>query len=193
MDTPDTGQITRILRSWDTDRQAAIDALTPMVYGELRKIAASYIRRERDGHTLQPTALIHEAYLRMVRQEEANLQDRTHFYTLAARMMRQILVDAARARQAQKRGEGASVVQIDGARGVADPANAFDILTLKDALDKLRVQDERKAQVVELRFFGGLLLDEIAAALEISAATVKRDLAMGEAWLRRALAHGAGA
>ena len=181
------GDITVLLQQWSTDRQAVVEALTPIVYGELHKIAAAYLRRQRPDHTLQPTALIHEAYLRLVRQESANFQDRTHFYTLAARMMRQILVDAARERQAEKRGSG-NKVQLDERMELGDGGRAWDFLAVHEALDKLQEHNTRMAQGVELRYFGGLQLEEIAVGLSISVATVKRDLALGEAWLRRALA-----
>jgi RNA polymerase sigma factor (TIGR02999 family) len=182
------GDITVILQHWDTDRQAAVQALTPMVYSELHRIAASYLRRQRSDHTLQPTALINEAYMRMVKQESASIRDRSHFFTLAARMMRQILVDAARAHLAEKRGSG-NKVQLDEKLEIAGPESnqGTDFLAIHEALDKLQTHNARLAQSVELRYFGGLQLDEIAEALELSVATVKRDLALGEAWLRRAL------
>jgi RNA polymerase sigma factor (TIGR02999 family) len=183
---PSRGDITVLLQQWSHDRQATVEALTPIVYEELHKIAASYLRRQRSDHTLQPTALIHEAYLRLVRQESVSIQDRTHFYTLAARMMRQILVDAARARHAEKRGAG-NKVQLDEKIEIGDGGRAWDFLTVHEALEKLQSHNARMAQGVELRYFGGLQLDEIAEGLSISLATVKRDLALGEAWLRRAL------
>jgi len=176
-----------ILKRWDGDRQSAVEALTPIVYTELRKIAAAYLRRQRPDHTLQPTALVHEAYLRLVRQESADIHDRSHFYALAARMMRQILVDGARAVQAEKRGSGKKV-QLDEKLEIGSRDEAVDLLSVHEALEKLAGHNGRMAQAVELRYFGGLQLDEIAATLDISLATVKRDLALGEAWLRRALA-----
>jgi RNA polymerase sigma factor (TIGR02999 family) len=175
------------LKRWDADRPAALEALTPMVYGELRKIAAAYLRRERTDHTLQPTALIHEAYLRMVRQESATIQDRSHFYGLAARLMRQILVDTARSYHAEKRGSG-NKVQLDEKLAIPGRNVAWDFLALHEALEKLQSHNPRIAQAVELRYFGGLQLEEIAGEIAVSLATVKRDLALGEAWLRRALA-----
>ena len=181
------GDITIILQHWDTDRQAAVNALTPIVYGELHRIAAAHLRRQRSDHTLQPTALINEAYLRLVRQDSANFRDRSHFYTLAAKMMRQILVDAARAHLSEKRGSGKKV-QLDEKIEIAGSQNA-DFLAVHEALDKLHGYNERLAQAVELRYFGGQQLDEIAEALSLSLATVKRDLSLGEAWLRRALAE----
>jgi RNA polymerase sigma-70 factor (ECF subfamily) len=185
--SPSVGDVTTILKRWTDDRPAALEALTPIVYSELRKIAASYLRRERQDHTLQPTALINEAYLRLVKQESADFQDRSHFYALAARMMRQILLDAARAHQAEKRGSG-NKVTLDERIDAGGGNGAWDFLVLHEALEKLQAHNQRTAEVVELRYFGGLQLEEIAENLAISLATVKRDLAFGEAWLRRALA-----
>ena len=180
------GDITMILQRWDTDRQAVVEALTPIVYNELHKIAAAYLRRQRPDHTLQPTALVNEAYMRLVKHKSANFQDRAHFYALAARMMRHILVDAARARLAEKRGSG-NKVQLDTNLKVPGVARGVDFLAIHDALDKLQVHDPRVAQVVELRYFGGLKLEEIAEAMSLSLATVKRDLTLGVAWLRGTL------
>jgi RNA polymerase sigma-70 factor, ECF subfamily len=165
-----------------------MEALTPIVYSELRKIAAAYLRRQRPDHTLQPTALIHEAYLRLIRQESADLRDRVHFYALAARMMRQILVDNARAIQAEKRGSG-NKLPLDEKIQVAASGPAEDLLAVHEALQKLEEYNPRLAQAVELRYFGGLQLEEIGATLDVSLATVKRDLALGHAWLQRALAR----
>ena len=173
--TPSSGDITVILQRWDSDRQSAIEALTPIVYGKLHKIAASFLRRQRPDHTLQPTALINEAYLRLVKQDSASLQDRSHFYALAARMMRQILVDAARAYRTEKRGSG-NKVQLDEKIEIGVGEQAIDFLAVHEALEKLQNHNERMAQVVELRFFGGLQLDEIAESLTIGLATVKRAL-----------------
>jgi RNA polymerase sigma-70 factor, ECF subfamily len=178
--------ITAILKRWTTDRPAALEELTPVVYQELRRIAASYLRHERDACTLQPTALINEAYLRLVKQDSASLEDRSHFYGVAARVMRQILVDAARARGAAKRGADHNVA-LDENIAVPAAGGDMDFLALHEALGKLAEQIPRTARVVELRYFGGLQLEEIAAHLAISLATVKRDQAVGEAWLRRAL------
>lgn len=184
---PSSGDITVILKRWDTDRQSAMEALTPIVYGELRKIAVAYLRRQRHDHTLQPTALINEAYLRLVRQDTADIQDRSHFYALAARMMRQILVDGARSLNAEKRGSGKKV-QLDERIDVPSRDFSMELLAVHQALEKLSSRNERMAQAVELRYFGGLQLEEIASTLDISLATVKRDITMAEAWLRRALA-----
>ena len=180
------GDITLILQRWDSDRPSAMEALTPIVYGELRKIAAAYLRRQRPGHTLQPTALINEAYLRLIRQEQANVQDRTHFYALAARMMRQVLHTSAEARQSAKRGSG-NQVQLDDRMQIGERDKAMDFLAVHEAIGKLEIQSPRLAQAVVLRYFGGLQNDEIAAELGVSLATVKRDISLGEAWLSRAL------
>ena len=186
---PDSsGEITVILKRWDSDRHSVMESLTPIVYGELRKIAASYLRRQRPGHTLQPTALINEAYLRLIKQDSAEINDRSHFYTLAARMMRQILVDGARATMAEKRGSG-NKVQLDDKIEIGVGDSSLDFLALHEALEKLNERNPRAAQAVELRYFGGLQQEEIAAALDTSVATVKRDLALGEAFLRRALSE----
>ena len=183
-----SGDITLILQRWDSDRRAAVDALTPIVYNELHRIAAAYLRRQRGDHTLQPTALINEAYLRLVQQESATFRDRSHFYALAAKMMRQILVDAARAHLAEKRGSGKKM-QLDEKLEIAGANHNASFLALHEALEKLQEHSERMALVLELRYFGGLQLEEIAEAQSISLATVKRDLTLGVAWLRRALAE----
>lgn len=183
--------ITVILKRWGTDRESALNELTPVVYHELRKIAAGYLRRQRGDHTLQPTALINEVYLRLVRQDSATFDDRSHFFALAARVMRQILVDAARAHQAEKRGSGQKV-QLASEFDAVTPGPFVDVLAVHEALDKLEFVNARAAQGIELRYFGGLQLEEIAEMLCVSLATLKRDLSLGEAWLRRALSSRAG-
>ena len=180
------GEITGILKQWGENPQASIEALTPVVYQELRKIAAGSLRGQRANLTLQPTALISEAYLRLVHQDLGNLTDRAHFFALAARMMRQILVDAARAFRSAKRGAG-NLVPFDDAVDSSGEQCADDFLIIHDALERLQAHNPRLAQTIELRYFGGLLHSEIAESLSIAPATVKRDLALGEAWLRRAL------
>jgi RNA polymerase sigma-70 factor, ECF subfamily len=185
--SPSPGDITSVLKQWDKDRNAAAEALMPIVYAELRKIAACYLRRERPDHTLQPTALINEVYLRLVKQDSATIQDRRHFYGLTARMMRQILVDTAREHNAEKRGAGEKV-QLDDRMEVGGAELPVNFLALHEALDRLQARNARTTRTVELRYFGGLQLDEIAETLSVSLATVKRDLALGEAWLRRELA-----
>ena len=177
--------VTTLLRAWRRGDQAAFERLTPLVYDQLRRRARHYLRGERPNHTLRPTALVHEVYLRLVNLDQVDWQDRSHFFALAARQMRRILVDSARARRYHKRGGGAVSVTFDEALAVSrrDP----DLVALDDALELLAQQDERKVRVVELRFFGGLTNDEIAAALGISSDTVTRDWQMAKLWLRRAL------
>jgi RNA polymerase sigma factor (TIGR02999 family) len=177
--------VTTLLRAWRRGDQAAFERLTPLVYGELRRRASYYLRGERPNHTLQPTALVHEAYLRMVKSDQVDWHDRAHFFAVAARHMRRILVDSARARRYQKRGGGAVPVTFDEQLAVSE--RSPDVIALDDALVVLAAQDERKAHVVELRFFGGLTNDEIAAALDISTDTVTRDWQMAKLWLRREL------
>jgi RNA polymerase sigma factor (TIGR02999 family) len=177
--------VTILLRAWRRGDQAAFERLTPLVYDELRRRARHYLRGERPNHPLQPTALVHEVYLRLVNLDQVDWQDRTHFFALAARQMRRILVDSARARRFQKRGGGAVSVTFDDALAVSE--RGPDLVALDEALDLLAEKDERKARVVELRFFGGLTNEEIAAALGISTDTVTRDWQMAKLWLRRAL------
>ena len=177
--------VTTLLRAWGRGDQRAFDELTPLVYDELRRRARHYLRAERANHTLRPTALVHEVYLRLVNLDDVDWRDRTHFFALAARQMRRILVDSARARKYQKHGGGALNVTLDDAFAVAE--RHPDLVALDDALSALTAQDERKARVVELRFFGGLTNEEIAAELDISTDTVTRDWQMAKLWLRREL------
>ncbi len=177
--------ITRILADWDSNPKAALEELSPLVYSELRRLAASCLRRERPGHTLQPTALVHEAYLRMVNQNVPGLRQRAHFFGVAARLMRQILVDSARQHAADKRGSGKQNTLDEGLAFSTDAAAQF--LDLNRAIEKLKEWDERKCQAIEMRYFGGLKLEEIAAEMGLGLATVKRDLAVAEAYLRREL------
>ena len=181
-----SGEFTVLLHNSADGDKAALDALTPIVYSELRRLAASYMRNERPGLTIQPTALIHEAYLQLVRQDLPNFQSRAHFFGVAAHVMRQLLIGNARRRRAQKRGGGEIAVSQDD---IGIPAQqSEELLAVHEALEGLALRDERKAKVIELKYFGGLTREEIAVALGLSLATVKRDIAMGEAWLRRALA-----
>lgn len=161
----------------------------PLVYDELRRVAAHYVRRERIGHTLQATALVNEAFLRLVEVQQVQWQNRAHFFAMAARLMRRILVDAARARGYQKRGGGAPMLSLDEALMVpAEPGE--DLVALDDALTALAAVDARKSQVVEMRFFGGLSIEEAAEALRVSPDTVKRDWKMAKLWLLRELGSG---
>lgn len=178
--------ITQLLHDWERGDQDALARLMPVVYRELRKLASGYLRGERTGHTLQPTALIHEAYLRLVDQKLPAWQNRAHFYGVAAQLMRQILVEHARARVAAKRGGGGERIELEEIVGLP-VARAVELVALDDALNSLAGFDQRKARVIELRFFGGLTEEETAQALGISVATVRRDLRLAEAWLRREL------
>jgi RNA polymerase sigma factor (TIGR02999 family) len=174
--------VTRLLAEWrDEEQQGALDQLVPLVYDELRRLAASRLRAEPDGHTLQPTALVHEAYARLV-QADVSYESRVHFFAVAAQMMRRILVDHARRVRSAKRGGGAAPVTLN--EQVADDEGADpDLLALDEALERLAQLEPRKAKVVELHYFGGLTYAETATALEISEATVDRDLRMARAWL----------
>ena len=177
---------TALLLAWNRGDPDALDALLPLVYEELRRLAAHYMKRERSGHTLQATALVNEAYLRLIEVRQVRWQNRAHFFAMAARLMRRILVDAARARGYQKRGGGASMISLDEALVVpTEPGD--DLVALDDALTALAAVDSRKSQVVEMRFFGGLSLDETAEALHVSRDTVKRDWKMAKLWLLREL------
>jgi len=180
-------EVTRLLREWAKGNERAIDELTRIVYGELRQLAAGYLRKERQGHTLQPTALVHEAYLRLVDQKNPNWQNRSHFYGVAARLMRQILVDHARRKQADKR--AGLKVPLDHAVSF-ERERSQDLIALDTGLSALEKIDPRKYKAVELRYFGGLSMEEIAQSLEVSAVTVRRDLKMAEAWLHREMQSG---
>jgi RNA polymerase sigma factor (TIGR02999 family) len=179
------GSVTALLRAWRLGDRGAVDRLAPLVYDELRRRARRYARGERPNHTLQPTALVHEVYLRLVRLDRVDWQDRVHFFAIAAREMRRVLVDSARARRYQKRGGGVAPVTFDEALAVS--ARSLDLVALDDALHLLARLDPRKARVVELRFFAGLTNAEIAAALGISTDTVTREWQMAKLWLRREL------
>lgn len=178
--------VTRLLHRWrDGDRQA-LEALTPLVYQELRELAGHYMRGERADHTLQPTALVHEAYLRLTRVRRVSFENRVHFYGAAAQVMRRILVDHARQRGAIKRGQKVDVINLDDAVAVGFDSR-LDLIALDKALGDLAKLADRAAKVVELRCFGGLSIEETAAFLNIAPATVKRHWAFARAWLYRAL------
>jgi RNA polymerase sigma factor (TIGR02999 family) len=184
----DPHRVTGLLRAWGGGHESALGELIPIVQAELRKLARHFMAGERDGHTLQPTALVNEAYLRLVDLQQVRWQDRAHFFAMAARLMRRILIDAARSKRYQKRGGGAGLVTFDEAVAVA-PMRAVELTALDDALNVLAAQNARKAQVVELRFFGGLTVNETAEALAISPETVTRDWKLARAWLLRELGH----
>jgi RNA polymerase sigma-70 factor, ECF subfamily len=183
MTAPKSHEVTQLLLAWSEGDQSALDRLMPLVYDELRRLAQSYMRRERTNHTLQTTALIHEAYLRLFDAEQVQLENRTHFFAVAARLMRQILVDFARAHGYQKRGGGARQISLDEALLIGQPRDE-DLIALDEALSELARLDERKSRVVELRFFGGLTEAETAAVLEVAPETVRRDWRLAKSWLR---------
>ena len=178
--------LTEILGEVKAGDKDAIDRLVPIAYAELRRLADSYLRRERPDHTLQPTALVHEAYVRLVGQDQPDYRNRAHFFGVAAQLMRQILVDHARSRNAGKRGGGEPKIALES---VADASASHPeiFLDLNDALHRLEEQDPRKARVIEMRFFGGLTAEETAEILGISVETVRRDLRLGQAFLQREL------
>ena len=179
--------VTDLLRAWASGDQGAFDKLLPLLYDELRRQARLYMRAQPAGQTLQTTALVHEAYLRLVGQSAVEWKGRAHFFGVAAKAMRSILVDHARARNAAKRGGSARAITLDDAGGLAGPQASVDVLALHEALERLAEVDSRKSQLVELRFFGGLGIDEAAAVLGVSPATVKREWTTARAWLRREL------
>jgi RNA polymerase sigma factor (TIGR02999 family) len=180
------GGITQLLLRWSEGDSSAREKLMPLVYDELRRLAAKYLRRERANHTLQPTALVNEAYLRLIDQEKVEWQNRAQFFGLAARLMRNILVDHARCHQAAKRGGVHYSVSLSRADRVS-AASAVDLVALHETLERLTTHDQQKSNIVELRFFGGLTIEETAEVLDISHATVERDWKMARAWLRREL------
>jgi RNA polymerase sigma factor (TIGR02999 family) len=183
-------EVTQILLNWHAGEPDAAARLMPLVYEELRRLARDYLRRERGDHTLQPTALVHEAYLRLVDDSRVNWQNRAHFYGIAAKLMRRILVDHARARNADKRGGLVPKVPLDEARDLP-PAATNDLVALDGALQDLARTYPRKSEVVELKFFGGLEADEIAEVLQVSPKTVLRDWQFAKLWLCRELAGAA--
>jgi RNA polymerase sigma factor (TIGR02999 family) len=177
--------VTRLLLDWSHGDRTALDRLMPLVYDELRALAGRSLRSERSGHTLQATALVHEAYLKLVDQRQVRWQDRAHFFAVAAKLMRRILVDHARRHAAIKRGGGQPGRPLDEADAQAQPAPLVDWLALDRALDRLAALDDRQARIVELRFFGGLTIEETARVLQVSAATVKDEWSFARGWLYR--------
>ncbi len=176
------GEITRLLGELKSGRREAADVLMPLVYRELRQLAASHMRRERSDHTLQATALVNEVYLRLVRQQHVDWKNRAHFFGVAAGLMRRILVDHARAHRAVRRGGGAQMLQLNEAIAF-DESQSEDLVALDDALSRLETWDPRQSRIVELLFFGGLTQEEAAEVLGISVRTVKRDWSVARAWL----------
>jgi RNA polymerase sigma factor (TIGR02999 family) len=182
--------VTAILRAWTGGDERALDRLLPVLYEELRRTARAYMRRERSGHTLQTTALVNEVFLKLVDLHQVQLHDRAHFLTLAAQLMRRILVDHARRRGYRKRGGGERLVGLDEAATVSTGSGSH-LVAIDDALNALAKRDARKAKVVEMKFFGGLSVEETAAALKVSPQTVLRDWSLAKAWLRREMTPGA--
>ena len=202
--------VTQLLAKWRSGNEAALGELTALIYQELRALAQRHLRRERPNHTIQRTALVHEAFVRLINQQSVDWQSRAHFFALASNLMRRILVDHARARLAEKRGGGVAVVSLDEIVSPPDvedgapsgPAHApepqhldgetdDDVAAIDAALTRLASLDERQARIVEMRYFGGLTIEETAQVLGISDATVKREWTLARAWLRRELAHSA--
>jgi len=180
------GDLTQMLISCGQGDRAALDALLPLVYDELRVLARNYLRQERSDHTLQPTALVHEAYLRLINQQQVDWRNRAQFFALAASMMRRILVNHAEAKHAQKRGGGMQKLSLDDVAVMVDD-NVLDLFALNEVLLELEKVDKPKSRIVELKFFGGLTIDEIAAVTESSTATIEREWAFARGWLYRAL------
>lgn len=179
-------EISVILQDWSREKKVSAEELFALVYGELRKLAGSYLKRERSGHTLQPTALVHEAYIKLVDITDIQWADRSHFFAVSASIMRNILVDHTRSRHADKRGGGAARIPIDDLLSLSTKPD-IDILELDEALVELAKFDAKQSQIVELRFFGGLTIEDTAAVLGISPATVKREWTIAKAWLYRKL------
>jgi RNA polymerase sigma-70 factor (ECF subfamily) len=191
MDEPSVSphRVTQLLQQWSHGDNAALAELTPLVYEELRCVAHHYMEGERPNHTLQTTALVNEAYLRLADQTNPNWQGRAHFFAVAARAMRQILVSYARSNRAQKRGGGRARIELDEA-AILSPEQSSEIVDLHEALERLGTLDSRKARVVELKYFGGLNHDEIAEVMKISTVTVRRDWVFAKAWLHNELHRG---
>ena len=186
-DKAEKTEITRLLSEWSNGNRAALDEIIPLVYDELRRIAGNYLRRENVGHTLQTTALVHEAFIRLTDQKEVSWQNRAHFFAIAAKMMRRILVNYAETKHAEKRGgANARKVELDEALAFCRERN-LDLLALDEALKKLSEFDEQLCHIVELKFFGGLTNQEVAEVLPISLATVKREWSTAKSWLLREL------
>ena len=186
MPASNSHEVTQLLLAWSEGDKTALDQLIPLVYTELRRLAKHHMRSERAGHTLQTTALIHEAYLRLIDADQVRLENRRHFFGAASRLMRQVLVDLARERRSRKRGGSAPQVSLDEAL-VVSPERDTSLLALDEALKALAEIDARKGQVVELRFFGGFSVEETAGALNVSVETVHRDWRLAKSWLLRRL------
>ena len=186
-----SADVTQLLHNWSKGDQSALDQLMPLVYGELRRLASSHLRRERPDHTLQSTALVHEAFMRLVNQQEVHWQSRAHFFGIAAQMIRRILVDYARSQHAEKRGSGAVRMELDAALAIPLKTDV-DLVLLNDALDRLAGLDPRQSRLVELRFFAGLSIEETAEVMHLSVATIKREWNSARAWLFREIGRNSG-
>jgi RNA polymerase sigma-70 factor, ECF subfamily len=182
--------VTVLLRAWATGDKAALDALIPVVQAELKRLAASYMRRERVGHTLDATALVNEAYLRLVDQRDVNWTSRGHFFAVAAQAMRRVLVDHARGHVAAKRGGGAERVTLSNISPVQPAQTQVDVLWLNEALEQLATLDARQAKIVEFRYFAGMSVEEVAVAMDLSPATIKREWSTARVWLAHRLRSG---
>lgn len=187
IDPARSGELTELLAAWKVGEREAFDRLIPLVYGELRRMARRYLYKEREGHTLQPTALVHELFSRLVQQERADMRDRRHFFAIAATTMRRILVDHARVRSARKRGGSLTIVSLDSLDDLAGPQRAGELLMLDECLTRLDAMDPLKSAIVHLRYFAGLSIEETAETLNTSTATVSRHWRMAKAWLLREL------
>lgn len=190
MQGQETQDVTTLLRAWTGGNESALEQLLPVLYQELRRTARAYMRRERSGHTLQTTALVNEVFLRLVDIHQIQWRDRVHFLTMAAQLMRRILVDHARRRGYLKRGGGEGPIPLDEL-AIISPGRSSHFVVIDDALNTLAKRDARKAKVVEMRFFGGLSVEETAAALNVSPQTVLRDWSIAKAWLRREMSQAA--
>lgn len=188
MTQPSTHQVTQLLIEWSNGNKAALDKLMPLVHAELHRLAHRYLSRERPDHTLQTTALVNEAYLRLVDRENVHWQNRAHFFAISAQLMRCILVDHARSLAYAKRGGGARKIELDEAV-IVSQERAAEVVALDDALKELESFDPQQSRIVELRFFGGLTIEETAEALSLSPATIKRDWVSAKAWLYHELAN----
>jgi RNA polymerase sigma factor (TIGR02999 family) len=180
--------VTQLLVKWSEGDSSALEQLMPLVYGELRRLAGAYLRRERSDHTLQSTALVHEAFMRLVNQQDVRWQSRAHFFAIAAQMIRRILVDYARSQHAEKRGAGAVKLELDAALAIPLKTDV-DLVLLNDALDRLAELDPRQSRLVELRFFAGLSIEETAEVMQLSPATIKREWHSARAWLFREISR----
>lgn len=189
MTTPSPKEVTQLLIDWGKGDQAALDKLLPLVDEELRRLAGRYMRRESPGHTLQTSALVNEAYLRLIEQKSVNWQNRAHFFGIAAQLMRRILVDHARRRQYAKRGGGAQKAPLDEA-AMAPQERAAELVALHEALTQLAAMDERKGRIVEMKFFGGLTTEEVAEVLKVTPRTIEREWRKAKAWLHHAISKG---